>query len=242
MRGWDIRVRWPRRAALLRGAVLAAWTALASVVLLGSPLEADEFTRTTHYTARLFSGGTLIVDSRVGDIHVTGWDEPRVEIDAQKLVRAGNQAGADRMFERIRVALKGRDKTVRLSTLYPSRRLWRPFRGESRLTVNFEIKMPYDASLVLQCVDGDVHVEGLTANERLHVNYGDVEIDVPSVDALRSLYAHTWLGYVQSDLHGREQDGTGLKQQIAFWNPAGKQEVAVQVRMGGVFIYSGQQW
>jgi len=212
------------------------------MLLLGSPLAADEFTRTTHYSARLFSGGTLIVDSRVGDIHVTGWDEPRVEVDAEKLVRAGNQTGANSMFERIKVALEGRDKTVRLSTIYPSRKLWRPFRGESKLTVNFDIKMPYDASLVLRCVDGDVRVEGVTANEHLRVNYGDVEVDVPSVEALRSLYAHTWLGYVQSDLHGREEDGAGVKQQIAFWNPAGKQEVAVRVRMGGVFIYSGQQW
>jgi len=242
MRGWNVRVRWPRKAALLRGAGLATWTALVSVLLLAAPLEADEFTRTSHHSVRLFSGGTLIIDTRVGDIHVTGWDEPRVEVDAEKLVRAGNQAGANRMFERIKVALEGGDKTVRLSTLYPSRSLWRPFRGESKLTVNFEIKMPYDASLVLGCVDGDVRVEGVTANEHIRVNYGDVEVDVPSVEALRSLYAHTWLGYVQSDLHGREQDSTGVKQQVAFWNPAGKQEVAVHVRMGGVFIYSGQQW
>ena len=140
------------------------------------------------------------------------------------------------------MALEGRDKTVRLSTIYPTRSVWRPFRGESKLTVNFEIRMPYDASLVLRCVDGDVRVEGVTANEHLRVNYGDVEVDVPSIEALRSLYAHTWLGYVQSDLHGREQDGAGVKQQVAFWNPGGKQEVAVHVRMGGVFIYSGQQW
>lgn len=240
MGGGNVPVISSCRAALVRAATAAIWIGLLSGLPL-SRLEADEFTQTSHYSTRLFSGGTLVIDARVGDIHVTGWDEPHVEVDAEKLVRAGNQAGASRLFDRIKVALVGRDKSVRLSTIYPSRKLWRPFRGESKLTVNFDIKMPYDASLVLQCVDGDVRVEGITANELLRVNYGDVEIDVPSVMALRSLYAHTWLGYVQSDLHGTPQDGTGVKQHIAFWNPDGKQEVAVHVRMGGVFVYSGSE-
>lgn len=204
-------------------------------------LRADEFTQNSRYSARLFSGGTLIIDSRVGDIHVSGWDEPRVEIDAEKLVRAGNQKDAQPLFGRIKVVLQGQDKEVRLLTSYPSRRVWRPFRGESKLTINFEIKMPYDADLVLHCVDGDVRVAGVSGREELRVNYGDVEIDVPSVWALRSLYAHAWLGYVQSDLHGTESDAAGMSKKISFWNPNGKQEVAVQVRMGGVFVYSDAQ-
>lgn len=241
MRGWNVLVGLPRRAAFVRPSTAAIWFGLLCALLPLSRLQADEFTQKSHYSARLFSGGTLVINARVGDIHVTGWDEPHVEVDAEKLVRAGSQAGANPLFERIKVSLEGRDKSVRLSTIYPSRKLWRPFRGESRLTVNFDVKMPYDAALVLRCVDGDVRVEGITANERLRVNYGDVEIDVPSVMALRSLYAHTWLGYVQSDLHGSPQDSTGVKQHIAFWNPDGKQEVAVHVRMGGVFIYSGSE-
>jgi hypothetical protein len=214
---------------------------LCALLLNGVDVSADEFSQNSRYSARLFSGGTLIIDSRVGDIHVSGWDEPRVEIDAEKVVRAGNQKAAQPLFGRIRVVLQGQDKEVRVLTSYPARRFWRPFRGESKLTVNFEIKMPYDADLVLHCVDGDVRVSGVSGREQLRVNYGDVEIDVPSVWALRSLYAHAWLGYVQSDLHGTESDGAGMSQKISFWNPNGKQEVAVQVRMGGVFVYSDPQ-
>jgi len=177
----------------------------------------------------------------MGDIHVTGLDDPHVQIDAEKVVRAGSQAAANPMFDRIRVVLEGQDKEVRLHTDYPPRRLWRPFRGESKLSVNFEIKMPYDANLLLRCVDGDVRVAGVTGHEKLRVNYGDVEIDVPSLWGLRSLYAHTFLGYVQSDLHGTTQDGAGFSQQVSFWNEHGKQDVAVRVRMGGVFVYSDPQ-
>jgi hypothetical protein len=206
-----------------------------------STVRADEFSQNSHYSVRLFSVGSLTIDTRVGDIDITGWDEPRVEIDAEKVVRAKNHAGAQPLFDQIRVVLEGQDKQVRLRTLYPSRRLWRPFRDESKLTVNFAIKMPYDAALNVACVDGDVRVSGVTGREQLRVNYGDVEVDLPSVWALHSFYARTWLGYIENDLHGTDQDGAGLHQKVSFWNPDGKQDVAVRVRMGGVFVYSNPQ-
>jgi hypothetical protein len=196
----------------------------------------DEFTRTSHYSARLFSYGTLVVEARVGDIVIEGWDEPRVEIEAEKVVRAPSQQKARSLYDRVKIELDGADKEVRLRTLYPPRRPWRPFRGESKLSVNLRIKMPYDANLSLTCVDGDVRVRGIAGQERLRVNYGDVEIDVPSVYHLRSLQARTWLGYVQSDLHG--EDGAGFGQRLSFWNSSGDQHISVRVRMGGVFVYS----
>jgi hypothetical protein len=215
--------------------------ALTLLIASCSAVRADEFSQNSHYSVRLFSVGSLTIDTRVGDIDISGWDEPRVEIDAEKVVRAKNQAGAQPLFRQIQVALEGQDKQVTLRTLYPSRRLWRPFRDESKLTVNFTIKMPYDAALNVACVDGDVRVSGVTGREQLRVNYGDVEVDLPSVWALRSFNARTWLGYVESDLHGTEQDGAGLHEKVNFWNPSGKQDVAVRVRMGGVFVYSNPQ-
>ncbi len=212
----------------------ALWSAF--VLYSARPLVADEFTRSSHYSVRLFSYGKLIIQARMGDIHIEGWDEPRLEIEAEKVVRAASEEKAKPLYDRIRIDVRGADHQVVLRTLYPPRRLWRPFRGESKLSVNFRIKMPYDANLALQCVDGDVRVQGIVGHEHLSVNYGDVEIDVPSVYRLRSLDAHTWLGYVQSDLHG--EDGAGLSQKIIFWNSHGDQDINVHVRMGGVFVYS----
>ncbi len=199
----------------------------------------DEFFRTSHQVARLFSYGTLVIDSRVGDIRVEGWDEPRVEVEAEKLVRANSQAKAETLFDRIGIDLLGGDHEVRLVTIFPRRRLWRPFRGESQLAVNLRVKMPYDANLRLKCVDGDVQVRGVVGTESLRVSYGDVEIDVPSVYRLRSLAAHAWLGYVESELHG--EGSAGLSQRLWFWNSKGVQDINVNVRMGGVWVYSDVQ-
>jgi len=212
---------------------------LVGLLLAAPAARADEYSRISHYSARMFSTGVLVIDARMGDITIRGWDEPRIEVEAEKVVRAGSEAKAQTLYDRIRVELVGGDKLVTLRSLYPARRPWRPFRGESKLSVNFTIKMPYDANLKLACVDGDVRIAGIVGGEQLRVNYGDVEIDVPDVYQLRSLFAHAWVGYVQSDLNGLSSDGAGLQQKVSFYNPQGSQDISVRVRMGGVFIYRG---
>lgn len=211
-------------------------------VLCGSSARADEFTQTSNYSTRLFSFGTLVVDARMGDLHVEGWDEPRVEVEAEKTVRARSAAKARTLYDLIKVELEGKDKEVHLRALFPSRRLWRPFRDESKLSVNFRIKMPYDANLRVKCVDGDVAISGIVGREELRVNYGDVEVNVPDVYRLRSLSAHAWLGYVENDLHGGiTQDSAGMRQGLSFWNSLGDQDIVVRVRMGGVWVYGGPE-
>jgi len=197
---------------------------------------ADEFSQVSHLSARMFSFGTLTVDTRVGDVRIEGWDEPRLEIEAEKVVLAKSQGAAKPLYDQLKIQLEGADKHVVLRTLYPPRRLWRPFRGESKLWVHYRIKMPFDANLILKCVDGDVRVRGLVGQQQIRVNYGDVEINIPSVHRLRSLQARTLLGYVQSDLHG--EGSAGLNQKVQFWNSHGDQDIVVRVRMGGVYVYS----
>jgi hypothetical protein len=216
------------RSLALLGAVL---------LCLQAPLSADEFRKTFHYSTRMFSFGMLTIDTRIGNVQVEGWDEPRLEIEAEKVVEARDEKRAEPLYDRLQVVLSGKDKQVLLRTLYPPRRLWRPFRGESKLSVDFRIHMPFDANVTLKCVDGDVRISGLIGTQQVSVNYGDVEIDVPSIYRLRLLDARTILGYVQSDLHGEDSAGWGRK--IVFWNLGGEQDIKVRVRMGGVYVYSG---
>jgi len=218
---------------------LCAWLfGLLGIVLLGgqAPARADEFSKTFHYSTRMFSFGTLTIETRMGNVQVESWDQPRLEIEAEKVVEAGNQKKAEPLYDQVQVVLAGQDKRVLLRTLYPTRRPWRPFRGESKLSVNFRIHMPFDANLILRCVDGDVRVSGLAGKQEISVNYGDVEINVPSLYRLRSVNARSVLGYVQSDLHGEDSAGWGRK--IMFWNSQGEQDIKVRVRMGGVYVYS----
>jgi hypothetical protein len=233
-------------AELRRGAVSRRIARLGALVLFlcwaAAPLAADEFSQVSSQATRLLAG-TVVVDARVGDIRVEGWDRARVEVEATKVVRAGSRAKAEHLFPRIRVRLTTDEegRTVTLKTLYPPRRPWRPFRGESKLTVNLHVMIPSNAKLRLECVDGDVTVRGVRGDVQLKVNYGDVEIDVPSVFDLRSLRANTWLGYVQSDLKPLGEDAAGFGRGVSYWNASGDQNINVHVRMGGIFVYRGAE-
>jgi len=209
---------------------------LALCCVFGGAARADEFSKVSHQAVRMFSYGLLTIDTRVGDITIEGWDEPRLEIEAEKVVHAKSEQAAKPLYERLQIRLEGQDKNVVLRTLYPPRRLWRPFRGESKLSVNYRIHMPYDANLDLKSVDGDVSIRGLVGMQRVRVSYGDVEIRVPDVYVLRQLRAHTLLGYVQSDLHG--EDSAGISKGLSYWNAQGTQNIDIRVRMGGIFVYN----
>lgn len=213
--------------------------ALCTVIclLLPATLRGDEFSQVTRYSARMFSYGLLTVEGRTGDIRVEGWDEPRIEVEAEKIVRASSEASAQPLYRMLGVEFVGQDKQVQLRTTFPPRRLWRPFRGETKLSVNYRIRMPFDANLKLKCVDCDVTIHGLMGAEQVNVNYGDVEISVPDTYWLRSLLARSFLGYVESDLHGEGSAGFGRR--ISFWNAQGGQDIDVRVRLGGIFIYRG---
>jgi hypothetical protein len=215
-----------------------------ALILLFSPaqLSGNEYSKTEHYSVRMFSYGTLTVNARIGDVTIHGWDNPRLTVRARKVVHARSRKEAAKLYHLIKIRFQGRDHNIRLYTLYPPRRLWRPFRDESKLSVNLHIRMPYDANLRLKCVDGDVTVSGLTQSVKLDDSYGDVEVDVPSAYKVRLLDAHSWLGYVQSDLQGMPQDGAGFSKRISFSNIYGSQVIIVRVRMGGVFVYGERDW
>jgi hypothetical protein len=218
------------------GSVLSftLYTLTFSCAFCGSA-RAQEFSQVAHYSVRMFSYGLLTIETRTGDIRIEGWDEPRLEIEAEKVVRAKSEAAAKPLYDRLQIELVGQDKNVVLRTQYPPRRLWRPFRGESKLSVNYRVRMPYDANLKLKCVDGDVSISGLVGTQQVRVSYGDVEIRVPNVDFLRSLRARSLLGYVQSNLRG--EDSAGFAQHLSYWNPQGGQDIRISVRMGGIYVY-----
>jgi len=206
--------------------------------LLPSVARADEFSQLSRYSAQMFSRGTVVVDTRVGDLTIEGWDQARVEIEAEKVVRATSEAKAKRLYEQIKIELKENDEEVRLRVIFPPRRPWRLFRGATKLSVNFRIRMPVEASLAVRCVDGDLRIRGIAGRQEVRVNYGNVEITVPSLWRLRSLNARTWLGYAESNLHDEGSAGFGRK--ISFWNPRGEQDITVQVHFGGVYVYRNE--
>jgi hypothetical protein len=207
--------------------------------LVPSLARADEFRQLSHYSAQMFPRGTVVLDTRVGDLTVEGWDQGRVEIEAEKVVHASSEAKARKLYGQIKIELKDNEEQLRLRVIFPPRRPWRLFRGATKLSVDLHLRIPAEASLLVKCTDGDLRIRGVVGRQEVRLNYGNVEINVPYVWRLRSLKARTWLGYAQSDLRG--EDSAGFGRTVSFWNPQGEQDISVQVRFGGVYIYRGAE-
>ncbi|MFB3923680.1 MAG: hypothetical protein ACE145_18295 [Terriglobia bacterium] len=217
--------------------ILHTSTFLAVVCALAFPaaIRAEEYRQISHFKSTLFWRGTLYVDTRIGDVKIEGWDKSDVEIEAEKVVQAGSPKGAQKSFEQIKIQMSENGEELMLRAIFPPRRPWRLFRGATKLSVNFLVRMPRQARLALKCVDGDIRVRGISGNQTIRVSYGDVEVTVPSLGRLHSLDARSFLGYVQSDLHG--EDSAGWGRQVSYFNHAGEQDIHVRVRLGGVYVY-----
>jgi hypothetical protein len=64
---------------------LASWfTCLIIFSTATARLKAEEFTQKSQYAVRMFSTGTLSMDTRTGDIRIEGWDTPRLEVEAER--------------------------------------------------------------------------------------------------------------------------------------------------------------
>ena len=109
MKGFTYRISSVRRRDGRRRTPAAFIIALA--LLCGSQASAfaDEFSQVTHHSMELMRG-TVEIDTRVGDIFIEGWDKARVEVQAEKVVRAGSEKKAQPMFDRIRVDLSTDDE------------------------------------------------------------------------------------------------------------------------------------
>ncbi len=69
-------------------------------------VRADEFSSVSRHSVRLFSYGTLVLDTRVGDVHIEGWDEPRVEIEAEVVCRTRDRRRSRGLRRRVEELLE----------------------------------------------------------------------------------------------------------------------------------------
>ena len=212
---------------------------LGMVCCLACTAWAEEYRRTVTHTVDLYPRGRVEIDTRIGDIRIAAWEKRQVRVEAEKVVRAGSEKSAQKRFKRIQVLVGSDDETVQIRSRHPPRRPWRPFRGGTKLGVDFTIRMPSQATLRVKGTNGDVTIEGLRGHQRIRLTYGSVEVTVPSRRHVRNLKASTLVGYVENNLNG--QQGAGFLRKVQFWNPSGTQDIEIRVRMGGVLVHAGGQ-
>ncbi len=139
-------------ASIVLAAVLVSACDLA---MTGFSSEArDEWTR----SYPLPEGGLVEVRNTNGLIDVRGSSGDRVEVVAERIVRAGSEAGARELLDRLEIHEDVSADSVHLEARFPSTG---SFLSGGRAEVRFRLEVPAGAQVRLRATNGQVRMDGI---------------------------------------------------------------------------------
>ncbi len=161
----------------------------------------DEIHRTLPFDAK----GEIEINNARGEIHVSGWDEEKVQIDA---IKKGDRS----LFDQIQLVIIEDAKTLRISVRYPMP----PCCQRGSPSLELEVKVPrgvtlksvnsqsakisltnIDGIVMAQSLSGDIRCEGLKSSCSLGTNSGQIIASkIEGVTECRTLSGDINLEYV----------------------------------------------
>ncbi len=183
-------------------------------LLTAAPLFANDeipekihVTRTEH--ADLPAGGTLHLKNSTGEVTVEAWDQPGVEITTIKSTKlAYKSAETDRIkasqhLDAVKVSLAHQADELVVTTDFPRRRRYlpRPSVGYRDFDLEYVIKVPRDAKIIVDHDEGELHFDDVTGDIHATTNQGTITLRLPQT-AQYAVDAKTRIGDVDSDIAG----------------------------------------
>ena len=156
------------------------------------------------------SGGTLRLKNSIGVLTVEGWDQPEVEITTIKSSKDAYEARerkkAKRDLDRVRVTSERRGQELVISTDFPRHRaiLPNPAGGAINFDLEYRIKVPSAAQLMVTHDVGEVNVHNLTGNVDVTLLQGEIMLHLPE-EGKYAINAKSDYGNVRSDFLGEEK-------------------------------------
>ena len=156
------------------------------------------------------ANGTLRLENSTGEVAIEGWDQPGVEITTTKSSKeeylAKDRDKATKELDRVQVSAKRNGDELVITTEYPHHRAF-PYVEPLSIVTNFHleyvIKVPRNAKLIVKHEDGEVHVDDVTGNIQATARQGLIALRLvtetpPAIDA------KSYIGSVNSDFAGKE--------------------------------------
>ena len=153
------------------------------------------------------AGGTVRLTNSTGELTVEAWDEPGVEITTIKSTKAefasSERENAVRGLDMLRIAAERRAGELVITTYFPRHRGFPPASPLATRTFDLEyhIKVPRDARLVVDHDVGDLHFDGVSGDIHATILRGEMTLLLPAGDQY-TLDAKSDFGSVTSDFPG----------------------------------------
>ena len=112
-----------------------------------------------------------------GQITIETWDRAEVEIRAEKVVKSPSDEEANRVLGRLKVLVDSKPNRVRVETRFPNRSGllgWLSGREIQSVKVNYRLRIPREADLRIENVNGGITLNGGNGNLHLETVNGAV--------------------------------------------------------------------
>lgn len=175
-------------------------------------------------------GGILRLENSVGEIEVTGWDQPRVEITAVKKVRyRDDPERARELLKKIDIEVKRSGDEIKIESDIPEGydlgggwtlgkllKLGKMANDPKVAGINFKIKLPRRTDLKIEQSVGELEVSGITGEVRVENSVGELSL----TDISGELGAETGVGEINlRHISGPADVSTGVGE-ITLYIPA----------------------
>ena len=189
----------------------------------------------------LSKGGTVRIVGSTGQLDVEGWDRPEVEITLAKSTWSRNtpQAAdaAKGLLNHFRVKEDhNASGELTITTVYPSwNPITRPHHGKNGVSLQYTIKVPRDAHVVIRHDYGDIRLAGLTGAIEAGTHEGDIELRLPEANPY-TIDAKCHFGGVYSDFDGGHRGRDIVGEAFAHNAESSAPHAVLRVGIGGIQI------
>lgn len=155
---------------------------LLGTALLGAaalPADAATAHKSVYGVYPLAAHGTLDLSNVNGTITIETWDRADVEVRADKIVKSSSDAEANKVLARLKVIVDAKPNRVRVEARHPRSQggllSWLSGRAVQSVKVEFRVRIPREADLRIENVNGGIHLAGGKGVLRLTTVNGSVE-------------------------------------------------------------------
>lgn len=188
------------------------------------------------------SGGVLQLKNSTGELTVEAWDQPGVEITTIKSTKeayaSGDREKATRELDRVNVKGERQGQDLVITTDFPRHRFFPPptsLGAAVDFDLEYDIKVPRDARLVVDHNIGEIHVEQLTGDVQVHARQGEITLHL-AADRQYAIDAKSDIGDVISDFPGTEKRKVLVGHQFADSPPASAQKLHLRTGYGDIIL------
>jgi hypothetical protein len=173
-------------------------------------------------------GGALRLTNSIGVLTVEAWDRRDVEITTIKTTKgeytADQREAAAHQLDKVSIATQRSGNELVITTTFPRYGVFPlsyPLVGDANLDVEYRIKVPSAARLIIQHKAGDVNVDGVVGDISVTLLQGQILLHLPE-DHRYDIHAKSDCGNVNSDFPGEQKRKWWLSQRaVSQDSPAG---------------------